>query len=535
MPSTISNQQIRDALLATNPIWAGSTLTYSIPGSPSFWAGYNVSGEPYHSTFGILNSSQATAFRAAMAVWDAYIDLDFIETSDQGSPGQIRIAFVDIQSFGASADGAAYAVQGSTAQARTGDIWIDRSQVSESFSVGSYNFYLLLHEIGHSLGLKHPFEEGATLPTEWDMTESTVMSYTPPTAHVLWTFALDGTMLRPIPLEIYPISPMLLDVIALQARYGAETVQNGGDSTYAYKQDFNYFYTLRDTSGFDTLDFSLHTRPSSISLIQSTYSSIGYYSRQDQYKYWVSVYPDFATFINSTLNRDDAYTQWNNFSIAPGTVIEKVLAGSGADTVTGSDAGASIFGGAGSDRIMGGNGTNYLRGDDGNDSIIGGTGFDDINGNKGNDTITGGPGGDWLVGGQDNDLITSTGGNDILYGNLGNDTLNGGSGNEVIRGGQGDDVLTGGGGNDWVSGDKGSDTMTGGTGADIFHTFGDAGIDRVTDFRLSEGDRVQLDPGTVYTLSQSGADTLINMTGGGQMILVGVQLSTLTAGWIYGA
>ena len=326
---------------------------------------------------------------------------------------------------------------------------------------------------------------------------------------------------------------MLLDVIAIQGLYGASTSQNSGDTSYKWSQDFNYFYTLRDTSGIDTIEFSSHTRPSIISLVPSTYSSIGYFSASDQVAYWSSQFPRYD--FSSLLSQTDIYTWSNNLAIAPGTTIEKVLAGSGADTVTGSDAGASIFGGAGSDRIVGGNGTNYLRGEDGNDSITGGTGFDDINGNKGNDTITGGPGGDWLVGGQDNDLITSTGGNDILYGNLGNDTLNGGSGNEVIRGGQGDDVLTGGAGNDWVSGDKGSDTMTGGMGVDIFHTFGDAGIDRVTDFRLSEGDRVQLDPGTVYTLSQSGADTLINMTGGGQMILVGVQLSTLTAGWIYGA
>ena len=195
----------------------------------------------------------------------------------------------------------------------------------------------------------------------------------------------------------------------------------------------------------------------------------------------------------------------------------------------------SIFGGTGDDTITAESGYNYLRGEDGNDSIIGGSGFDDINGNKGDDVITGGPGGDWLVGGQGNDLITSTGGTDILYGNLGNDTLNGGSDVDLVRGGQGDDVVTGGAANDWLSGDRGSDTLTGGTGADIFHTFGDAGIDRVTDFNLAEGDRVQLDPGTVYTVSQVGSDTVVNMTGGGQLILVGVQMASLTTGWIFGS
>ena len=75
----------------------------------------------------------------------------------------------------------------------------------------------------------------------------------------------------------------------------------------------------------------------------------------------------------------------------------------------------------------------------------------------------------------------------------------------------------------------------GGAGADRFHTFGEAGVDRVLDFSLAQGDRVQLDPGTQYTVSQVGADTVISMTGGGQMVLVGVQASALTDGWIFGA
>jgi serralysin len=76
---------------------------------------------------------------------------------------------------------------------------------------------------------------------------------------------------------------------------------------------------------------------------------------------------------------------------------------------------------------------------------------------------------------------------------------------------------------------------TGASSADLFHGSQDAGIDRVLDFNLAAGDRVFLDPGTTYTLSQVGADTVIDMGGGHQMILVGVQLSTLTPGWIFGA
>ena len=63
-----------------------------------------------------------------------------------------------------------------------------------------------------------------------------------------------------------------------------------------------------------------------------------------------------------------------------------------------------------------------------------------------------------------------------------------------VRGGQQEDSLSGGCGDDFVSGDKGDDTMTGGAGAELFHSFGDAGIDRVLDFNLAEGDRVITHP-----------------------------------------
>lgn len=180
-----------------------------------------------------------------------------------------------------------------------------------------------------------------------------------------------------------------------------------------------------------------------------------------------------------------------------------------------------------------GDASNYLRGDAGDDVIWGGPLFDDINGNMGNDTGHGGLGDDWVVGGKDDDQLFGDDGSDIVYGNLGNDTCEGGAGADLIRGGQADDVLRGGAGSDWLSGDRGNDTLAGGSGADIFHTFAEAGIDRVTDFNPGEGDRVQVDPGTQYTVNQVGADTVIDMGNGNQMILVGVQMSSLTGDWIF--
>lgn len=213
----------------------------------------------------------------------------------------------------------------------------------------------------------------------------------------------------------------------------------------------------------------------------------------------------------------------------------------GNDTLLGAGGSDTMFGGAGDDRVLGGDlsvvspgHATYLRGDDGNDYIWGTPGFDDIHGNTGNDTGAGGAGDDWVVGGKGGDSLSGGSSSDLVYGNLGNDTCNGDDGNDIVRGGQDDDVISGGSGDDFLSGDRGGDRITGGAGADTFHTFGAADLDVVTDFNRGQGDRVRLEPGTQYTATQQGADVHIDMVGGGKMVLLDVQLSSLSDGWIVG-
>jgi glucose/arabinose dehydrogenase len=179
-----------------------------------------------------------------------------------------------------------------------------------------------------------------------------------------------------------------------------------------------------------------------------------------------------------------------------------------------------------------GDGQDFIRGEDGNDLIYGGFGFDDLHGNKGDDSIAGGHGDDWVVGGQGNDVLFGDGGGDIVLGNLGADTCFGGDGADQVRGGQADDVLNGEAGADFLSGDLGDDTITGGAGADTFNSFGEAGLDRVLDFNRGEGDVLRLEPGSTYSVSQQGLDVVIDITGGAQVVLVGVQMGSLTGAWI---
>jgi Ca2+-binding RTX toxin-like protein len=150
----------------------------------------------------------------------------------------------------------------------------------------------------------------------------------------------------------------------------------------------------------------------------------------------------------------------------------------------------------------------------------------------GNDVLNGGVLNDLLEGFSGADNLSGAGGLDIMNGNAGADTLSGGDGNDVVRGGKDDDSVSGGAGADFVSGDRGADTLSGGAGGDIFHTFSGAGLDRVLDFSLADGDRVFALGG--YTVSQSGADVVIDLGSGTQMVLVGVQQSSLTGDWIFG-
>ncbi|WP_295550589.1 DUF4214 domain-containing protein [Limnohabitans sp. Rim8] len=134
-----------------------------------------------------------------------------------------------------------------------GDVYLNinsKANTLPSYSPGSAGWFLLLHELGHSLGLKHPHDDGGTgRPTlsdigfdSLDIDWATIMSYNDEafTNLVKWD----------------PATPMVLDALALQYLYGPNMSTHAGPSMHVL-QDKDLYTTLWDASGTDTLLLNL--------------------------------------------------------------------------------------------------------------------------------------------------------------------------------------------------------------------------------------------------------------------------------------
>ncbi len=183
-----------------------------------------------------------------------------------------------------------------------------------------------------------------------------------------------------------------------------------------------------------------------------------------------------------------------DFSAAELVNINRIDAGSGNDTVKGSNA---------SDVIVGGLGSDYLYGNGGDDTFLvtaADTGYDLVNGGEGSDQLLGTDGDDVIrfsnfSGSNTVESISGAGGRDVIQGTTGNNTLDfsgtslvgiatidASTGNDTLKGSTGDDQLIGGAGNDNIQGMNGADIyhFNRGDGIDSFEDNGtDRAIDRV--------------------------------------------------------
>lgn len=430
-----------------------------------------------------------------------------------------------------------------------GDAWF--GSAGGSPIAGNHDWLTMLHELGHSLGLKHGHEisgpGNTALNYDFDSMEYSVMTYRsyvggPTNASTFETWSAPQTY-------------MMLDIAALQYLYGADFTTNSGNTVYTWFPDTGQsfvngslaidpggnriFQTIWDGGGNDTYNLASYSSDLDIDLRPGGYSNFN-----------SSQLADLGGGPYGGHARGNVFNALQYYGDAR-SLIENAIGGTGHDAIVGNQANNTLQGGlgndilnggAGNDRLLGGGGNDVLRagvdddilrGHGGDDRLFGGGHDDRLFGGVHDDQLFGGGGKDILRGGGGDDLLRGNGGDDRLFGGGGQDDLRGHAGNDVLRGNGGNDRLFGGTGNDLIDGQAGNDLLVGNGGADRFVFQPNGGDDVVADFQ-NNLDLLDFRPfdfankASVFSLAtQAGADVMFFLPGGASVELNNFSINLL--------
>lgn len=315
-------------------------------------------GDVYYPSSSVrsFNAIQREQFRKAAQVYEKNAGVVFAEVASS------TVAMVNIYGVsGSGLGGWANVARSFSTSTSSGEYVIDTGAGGNLTS--NDWFEILLHELGHSLGLQHPFEGDLVLDSTLDWTALTLMSYNnSPGANTTLGY---------------------LDKEAIQFLYGASL-----DTTGWEFEDTSQGVRIKGGPNADII-----YGPLGKSVILGRGGDDTIYGREQK------------DYLHGKSGNDDIYGALGN---------DQLRGGVGADTLTG---------GAGDDLILGGNGNDLLIGEEGNDRLIGKKGNDTLRGGAGNDTLFGSMGNDTLSGGSGNDTLYGGEGSDILNGDAGSDTF----------------------------------------------------------------------------------------------------------------
>ncbi|WP_262031791.1 M10 family metallopeptidase C-terminal domain-containing protein [Microvirga sp. Mcv34] len=328
----------------------GAVITFSFMTAPPV-----DSSSKKQATFSTYSAQEKATVYAALGYISSITNVTFVE-SDEGNS---LLAFGQYDMDGDIIGSASPIYYNKPlGKFEAGYVWSD-SQLKYS-TKGGEGIHNILHEVGHAIGLQHPFEGPYALKGKELGSSAMSYSYTGP----------DNKM------GVY-------DIMALQSIYGTPNVRMGA-TKYKLGNDKLIF----DGGGVDTLDASTA-----------------------KYKVGINLNPGASNYINK---KASSVLSDGQAIIGQSTTIENAKGSKYNDTITGNAVSNSLKGGAGNDKVYGGLGDDRLYGESGNDLLSGGDGMDYLSGSTGNDTIWGGAGADRLYGGSGKDQFKFN-----SYGDLG--------------------------------------------------------------------------------------------------------------------
>lgn len=285
--------------------------------------------------------------------------------------------------------------------AEAGDMWFGERYNYTAPKAGDYAWHTILHEIGHSLGLKHGHEASGdfpALPAQYDAVEFSVMTYR--------TYVGGSTHGYTYSHWSAPQTYMMADIAALQHMYGADFTTNSADTTYTWSPRSGdtfvdgkraidaggkeIFATVWDGGGVDTYDLSAYRTDLRLDLRPGQSSAFSDGQLADLGRRHHAA----GNIYNALQYQDD-----------PRSLIENAVGGKGDDRIAGNIADNGLKGGGGNDRLFGDAGADKLSGGAGGDRLLGGTCDDILCGRSGNDKIRGGEGNDIVFGGKGADVF----------------------------------------------------------------------------------------------------------------------------------